>query len=112
MLEPWVEWIKRTTGIAEKEARKVGVADWVGEQRKRKWELAGHMSRRDDGRWSTATLEWEPKGKRKVGRPEKRWVDEINVFIEDRDLASEGSWRQLAADRGEWRRWKDYFSEI
>ena len=51
-VETWVEWIQRATGKAVHEARKANVADWVEEQRKRKWRWAGHVIRRADGRWS------------------------------------------------------------
>eukprot|EP00973_Karenia_brevis_P018647 2557449-Karenia_brevis.AAC.1 len=49
-LEPWVDWVRRTTHLAEKEMQKAGVQDWVSQQRHRKWMLAGHISRRRDTR--------------------------------------------------------------
>ncbi|CAH2267506.1 jg22594 [Pararge aegeria aegeria] len=43
-----------------------------------KWQWAGHIARRTDGRWSLKVLEWRPRtGKRSVGRPPTRWIDEI-----------------------------------
>eukprot|EP00973_Karenia_brevis_P010521 1427247-Karenia_brevis.AAC.1 len=41
-LESWLDWLRRATGIAEGLASKHGVSDWVEEQRRRKWRLAGH----------------------------------------------------------------------
>ena len=34
--ETWVEWLKRTTGIVEKQLKAAGLDDWVVSQRKRK----------------------------------------------------------------------------
>ncbi|CAH2268479.1 jg16908 [Pararge aegeria aegeria] len=40
--------------------------------------LAGHITRRTDGRWGSKVLEWRPRsGKRSVSRPQKRWIDDI-----------------------------------
>ena len=78
-VEPWMEWIQRVTGIAEHEARKAKVPDWVEEQRRRKWRWAGHLMRRSDGRWSTKILQWAPvTGQRSVGHPARRWADCID----------------------------------
>ncbi|RVE46970.1 hypothetical protein evm_008354 [Chilo suppressalis] len=45
---------------------------------KLKWQWAGHISHRTDGRWSHKVLEWRPRlGKRSVGRHETRWDDDI-----------------------------------
>eukprot|EP00973_Karenia_brevis_P082427 11425064-Karenia_brevis.AAC.1 len=49
-LEPWHEWIRRSTYIAEDLAISFKVVDWVSEQRERKWNLAGHTARRTDRR--------------------------------------------------------------
>eukprot|EP00973_Karenia_brevis_P043222 5988036-Karenia_brevis.AAC.1 len=39
-LEPWVDWLRRTTHVAEQAMRRAGVQDWVSQQRGRKWILA------------------------------------------------------------------------
>ena len=39
---------------------------------------AGHLARRGDGRWSKAVTEWRPRtGKRSVGRPMARQINDI-----------------------------------
>ncbi|CAH2235562.1 jg9251 [Pararge aegeria aegeria] len=60
---------------------------------KLKWQWAGHIARRTDGRWGLKVLEWLPRtGKRSVGRPQTRWTDDIRRVAGRR-------WRQAAQDR-------------
>ena len=43
-----------------------------------KWRWAGHVCRREDGRWSRKLIDWQPRtGHRNVGRPPARWRDDI-----------------------------------
>ncbi len=105
LLEPWEVWIQRSTAIAESLAEGHGVSDWVAEQRRRQWRLAGHTARRTDGRWSTKLLQdctmW---GQRRQGRPLKRWGDEINEFHQRAFGGGRGvcDWRVTAQDRQTW----------
>ncbi|CAH2231299.1 jg20615 [Pararge aegeria aegeria] len=63
---------------------------------KLKWQWAGHIARRTDGRWGLKVLEWRPRtGKRSVGRPQTRWTDDIRRVAGSR-------WRQAAQDRALW----------
>ncbi|CAH2237936.1 jg4630 [Pararge aegeria aegeria] len=58
---------------------------------KLKWQWAGHIVRRRDGRWGPKVLEWQPRnGKRSVGRPPTRWTDDIK-----RVAGSRGIWNSL-----------------
>jgi hypothetical protein len=44
----------------------------------------------------------EPEGKRPLGRPRRRWVD--NIKIDLREIAWVGmDWSDLAQDRDQWR---------
>ena len=64
---------------------------------KLKWQWAGHVSRRTDDRWGRCVLEWRPRiGKRKVGRPQARWSDDL------RSMAG-NNWMKVAQDRARWR---------
>eukprot|EP00973_Karenia_brevis_P036107 4978963-Karenia_brevis.AAC.1 len=68
----------------------------------RKLNLAGHTSRREDGRWSTKLLTWRPQGCRAVGHPVTRWRDAIKDF----HTATCGwmiPWQESASKRGWWK---------
>jgi hypothetical protein len=44
----------------------------------------------------------KPEGKRPLGRPRRRWVD--NIEIDLREIGWDGmDWIELAQDRGQWR---------
>ncbi|CAH2208150.1 jg24341 [Pararge aegeria aegeria] len=63
---------------------------------KLKWQSAGHIVRRKDGRWDPKVLEWQPRtGKRSVGRPPTRWTGDIKRVAGSR-------WTQAAQNRGIW----------
>ncbi|CAH2237226.1 jg11197 [Pararge aegeria aegeria] len=63
---------------------------------KLKWQWAGHIVRRRDGRWGSKVLEWQPRtGKRIVGRRPTRWTDAIRRVAGSR-------WIQAAQNRGIW----------
>ena len=88
------------------------VKDWTREQRARKWRWAGHIARRQDGRWGTALLDWTPEGgARAVGRPCARWADALDQFVcktileftcDDVSGLQRGEWQLLAQDRDGW----------
>ena len=63
---------------------------------KLKWQWAGHICRRADGRWGRQVLEWRPRTKRPVGRPPARWTDDL------KRMAGSG-WIRRAEDRVWWR---------
>ncbi|CAH2245611.1 jg6536 [Pararge aegeria aegeria] len=58
--------------------RRTRVTDIAQRVAKLKWQWAGPIVRRKDGRWGPKVLEWQPRtGKRSVGRPPTRWTDDI-----------------------------------
>ncbi|CAH2268473.1 jg16903 [Pararge aegeria aegeria] len=68
-----------------------------------KWQWAGHVCRRTDGRWSRKVLEWRPRvGKRSVGRPPTRWSDDL------RKVAGI-DWMRKAENRKSWRCLKEAY---
>ncbi|CAH2243097.1 jg14118 [Pararge aegeria aegeria] len=49
--------------------RRIRVTDIAQRVAKLKWQWAGHIVRRKDGRWGPKVLEWQPRtGKRSIGR--------------------------------------------
>ncbi|CAH2235024.1 jg1294 [Pararge aegeria aegeria] len=74
--------------------RRTRVTDIAQRVVKLKWQWAGHIARRTDGRWGSKVLEWRPRtGKRSVGRPPTRWTEDIRRVAGSR-------WRQAAQDCG------------
>ena len=43
----------------------------------------------------------KPEGKRPLGRPRRRWED--NIMMELHEVGRGGAWMELAQDRGRWR---------
>ena len=72
--------------------------------KRRKWTWAGHISRYNDNRWSSAITQWTPYGeKRNRGRQRKRWRDELQHYW------GTVNWHQYAHNRLHWRRHAEAF---
>ena len=63
---------------------------------------AGHVARMGEGRGAYRVLVGKPEGKKPLGRPRRRWVDNIRM-----DLQQVGcgyvDWIGLGQDRDRWR---------
>ena len=64
--------------------------------RRLRW--VGHVARMEKGRITLKILTGKPTGKRLLGRPRRRWEDNIRVDLEDA-----GNWVDSAQDRNYWR---------
>jgi hypothetical protein len=65
-----------------------------------KW--AGACSRNGEKRNAYRILVGKPEGKRPVGRPRRRWLDNIKVDL--REIEWDGvDWIDVAQDRDQWR---------
>jgi hypothetical protein len=63
---------------------------------------AGHVARMGAKRNACRTLVGKPEGKRPLGIPRRRWVD--NIKIDLREIGWVGmDWMDLAQDRDQWR---------
>jgi hypothetical protein len=85
--EDWVEYIQRATHRSEELAARHGSIDWITLSRQRKWTLAGKAASAVDGRWMQRILSWRPWFRiaphRCVGRPNKRWEDDLVALAGD-----------------------------
>ena len=101
-LEEWVQWIQHVTHTAESELAKLGLKDWVSEQRQRKWAWAQKVATMDSSRWANVLLLWSPDGTRKVGHPKLRWDDCFAEAFTSLDEHSARDWLIYAHDCDTW----------
>jgi hypothetical protein len=68
----------------------------VIKSRRMRW--SGHVARMGKGRGVYRVLVWKPERKRPLGRPRRRWEDNIKMDL--REIGIDGvNWIQLAEDR-------------
>ena len=71
----------------------------VVKSRRMRW--AEHVARMGEGRGVHRVLVGEPEGKRPLGRPRRRWEDNIKMDIWE--VGGGGDWMELVQDRDRWR---------
>ena len=62
---------------------------------------AGHVARMEEGRSSFKILTGKPTEKRLLGRPRRRWEDNIRMDLEEIGINAD-NWVHLAQDRDYW----------
>jgi hypothetical protein len=68
----------------------------------RRMRLAGHVAQMGEKRNGYSILVGKPEGKRELGRPKRRWED--NIRIDLREIGRGGmDWINLAQDRDQWK---------
>jgi len=67
----------------------------VVKSRRMRW--AGHVAHVGEGRGVHRVLVGKPEGKRPLGRPRRRWEDNIKMDL--REVRGGGEWMELAQDR-------------
>jgi hypothetical protein len=71
----------------------------VVKSRRMRW--AGHVACMGEGRSVCRVLVGRPEGKRPLGRPRRRWEDNIKMTL--REIGIDGAnWIRLAQDRVQW----------
>ena len=60
------------------------------------------MARMGEGRGVHKILEGKTEGKRSLGRPRRRWDDNIKMDLQEVGSGC-GDWMELAQDRDSWR---------
>jgi hypothetical protein len=63
---------------------------------------AGHVARMGDGKGVYRVLVGRPEGKRSLGRPRCRWMDNIKLDLREVGI-DEANWIQLALNMIQWR---------
>ena len=71
----------------------------VVKSRRMRW--AGHVARMGEGRGVHRVLVGKPERKRPLGRPRRRWEDNIKMDL--LEVGGGGDWMELAQDRDSWR---------
>ena len=59
------------------------------------------MARMGEGKGVHRVLVGKPEGKRQLGRPRRRWEDNIKMDLWE--VGGVGDWMELAQDRDRWR---------
>ena len=72
----------------------------VVKSRRMRW--AGHVARMGEDSVVHRVLVGKPEGKRPLGRPRRRWVDNIKMELQEVG-GGRGDWMELAQDRDRWR---------
>jgi hypothetical protein len=68
----------------------------------RQMRRAGHVARMGQDRVVHRVLVGKPEGKRPLGRPRRRWEDNIKMDLQQVGGGC-GNWMELAQDRDRWR---------
>jgi hypothetical protein len=76
-----------------------GQPDIFAEIKSKRLEWLGHVARMEENRLVKRVFEEHPGGRRKTGRPRKRWLDNIE---EDLRLMNLKRWRKKATEREVW----------
>jgi hypothetical protein len=63
--------------------------------------MGGHVARMGEKRGAYRILVGRPEGRRPLGRPRRRWEDNIKIYLQDVGWGMD--WIDLAQDRDRWR---------
>jgi hypothetical protein len=72
----------------------------VVKSRRMRW-AGGHVARMGEGRGVHGVLVGKPEGKRPLGRPRRRWEDNMKMDLQEVGGGC-GDWMGLAQDRDRW----------
>jgi hypothetical protein len=64
---------------------------------------AGHVARMREDKGVHRVLVGKPEGKRPLGKPRRRWEDNIKMDLQEVVRGGRGAWMELAQDRDRWR---------
>ena len=98
------EWIK----LHKEEVRDLYSLPNIVRVVKSRIRWAGHVERMGEGRGVHRVLVEKSEGKRPLGRPRRRWEDNIKMDLQE--VGGGGDWMKLAQDRDRWR--AEYGNEL
>ena len=115
--EDWFDYIRRSTADAIDRMDHAKIRCWNKTHKKMKWKLALRIATSPSERWVKKAAEWNPemsskyRTSRTIGRPKKRWEDDINDFLKqnhdetkieetrERRIQNNNRWISIAIDR-------------
>jgi hypothetical protein len=101
VLKTWMDWVVRSTAVAEKVMAVLRIPDWVEGVYARRFRGAGCTARLEDKRWTREVSLWSTTGSRRRGRPQMCWTKQLNRFFRQGPRANR-FWLQHAADVRSW----------
>ena len=104
-IENFVTWMKRSTAKVRDAMIEADIPDWVELQRQKKWTFTGRTLARADKSWTELMITSNIQGKRRDGRPLKRWSDDIVAFLTGMyspDCAKTDSWTTVSECKAVW----------
>ena len=110
--EEWFEYIKRSTREADENMKKHKLKCWIEVHRRQKWRMARRIITLPAKRWNRRVFNWHPgldtsiKTRRHVGRPRRRWEDDLDEFMKTEEgqdkniyvLKNNNSWMEEIED--------------
>ena len=85
--EDWIDYIKRSIVDAMDKMERAKIRCWNRTHKKMKWKLALRIATLPSERWLKRAAEWNPDLSSRyriniaIGRPRKRWEDDIHEFL-------------------------------
>ena len=95
--EDWIDYIKRSTVDALDKMERAKIRCWNRTHKKMKCKLALRIAASPSERWLKKAAEWNPdlssryQTNRAIGRPRKRWEDDIssNKYLKKRKMKTQ-----------------------
>ena len=85
--EEWIDYIKRRPEDVMDKMERAKIRCWNRTHKKMKWKMALRIATSPSERWPKKAAERNPdpssryRTNRAIGRPRKRWEDDINEFL-------------------------------
>ena len=108
LLEPWIDYIRRATHVAEHTASKLHIEEWTTVYWRRQWRWMHRLAAQSSDRWSLLAALWDPEihdsrpARRQQARPRKRLDDDVQQFLMGLFPNTTPHWSRLARDAQSW----------